>query len=255
MVRRAGDLGHLRPLFPSGLPVAVRCRAILSGDAAGQVLADPAIEPAYAFVQELADGTVYWGGAVTEPRLAEALATLRRDRAVVVGLWPGDPRRAWLPPQPDYEGEAVDFTDRDRAVPLDRLLAVPEGCELRAVDAALFERLPGRDWTVTMFGSADRALALGLGYCLLRDGEIVCEAFAGPQADGVIELGTGTAEAYRGRGYAAVACAYLIRACEARGYRPFWNAAAGNTASLALARKLGFRGERVFEVRAWDQAA
>jgi RimJ/RimL family protein N-acetyltransferase len=145
----------------------------------------------------------------------------------------------------------VDFTQREGD--LTPLLAVPEGCELRRVDAALFERLPGRDWTVSIFGSAEKALAQGLGYALLVDGEVACEAFAGPQADGVIEMGTGTAEAYRGRGYATVTCAHLIRACEARGEQTFWNAAEGNAGSVALARKLGYRVEELFDVVAWGR--
>lgn len=249
VLRAVAASPRLRALFDRHLPVEVRCRAILNGDAAGVILADHAEHPACAFVQEPADGTLYWGGAVTPALFAEAIDRLRRERDVVACLWPGDPQRAWLPPAPDYEGRAVDFTQREGD--LAPLLAVPAGCALRRVDAALFERLPGRDWTVTMLGSAERALAQGLGYALLVGDEIACEALAGPRADGVIEIGTGTAEAHRGRGYATVTCAHLIRACEARGERTFWNAAESNTASVALARRLGYRVEEPFEVVAW----
>jgi L-amino acid N-acyltransferase YncA len=112
-----------------------------------------------------------------------------------------------------------------------------------------------------MFGSPEKALANGLGYCLLkadRPGEpadtILCAAFAGPAAGGMIELGVETPEPHRRRGYAAVTCAHLIRACEAQGYQTFWNAARDNASSVALARKLGYREEREFVVLAWSQS-
>jgi GNAT superfamily N-acetyltransferase len=244
----------VRALFAQDLPVGVRCRAILEGAAAGRVLADDAPEPAWAIVQEPADATLYLGGAFTPPLLAEAIRVLRQDSAPVAALWPGDPRLDWLPSPRDYEGEAIDLTERSAAVNLDAFLTVPAGCRLQAVDRALFERLPGRDWTSAIFGGAERALALGLGYCLLSDpgDEILCEAFAGPVAGGVIEMGMGTPEPYQGRGYATLTCARLIQACEARGLATFWNAAANNLASLRLARKLGYQVERPFHVIAWN---
>jgi GNAT superfamily N-acetyltransferase len=247
----------LRALFAGDLPVGVRCRAILAGTALGRILADDPAAPTWALVQEPADATIYLGGAFTPLLLAEAIRHLRQASAVVAALWPDDPRLGWLPAARDYEGVAIDFTERSSAVSLDSFLAVPAGCRLQAVDRALFDRLPGRDWTLALFGSAERALALGLGYCLMSTdgGEILCEAFAGPVAGGLIEIGTGTPEPYQGRGYATLTCARLIQACEARGLAAFWNAAADNAASLALARKLGFQWERPFRVIAWNQLA
>ena len=74
-------------------------------------------------------------------------------------------------------------------------------------------------------------------------------------ARGVAEVGVGTSAAHRGRGLATLAAARVILACEARGYRPFWNAASQNAASVALARRLGFRTERAFQVAAWPRDA
>jgi RimJ/RimL family protein N-acetyltransferase len=69
----------------------------------------------------------------------------------------------------------------------------------------------------------------------------------------VIEIGVGTAEAQRGKGYATVTCARLILECERGGTQTFWNAAAQNTASVALARKLGYRTERPSRVYWWPK--
>jgi L-amino acid N-acyltransferase YncA len=242
----------LRSLFTAEMPVGLRCLAILNGDAAGRILADDPIRPSYALVQELADGTVFLGGSFTSDLLAQGIRLLRQERDVVVGLWPDDPRFPLLPPDPDYEGVASDFTDRPVDDNLSRFRQLPQGCRLQAVDQALIQRLAGFDWYVTMFGGAEKALEKVLGYCLTQDDDVLCEALAGPAADNLIELGVHTHELYRGRGYATFTCAHLIHACEAQGYRTLWNSAQQNGPSIALARKLGYRRQQAFHVLAWS---
>jgi RimJ/RimL family protein N-acetyltransferase len=244
----------LRSLFDADMPAGLRCLAILNGDATGRILTDDPVQPSYAIVQELADGTTYIGGSVTASILSQVVHTLRQDHDVVIGWWPDDPRLCLLPAHPDYEGTAIDFTHRPLDDDLSRFRQIPDGCHLQPVDHALFQRLAGHDWTVAMFGDAEMALAKGLGYCLMQDDTIVSEAFAGPCANGLIEIGVGTPEPYRGRGYATLTCAHLICACEARGYQTFWNTAQQNEASKALARKLGYRTEKVFRVVAWSKS-
>jgi RimJ/RimL family protein N-acetyltransferase len=80
----------------------------------------------------------------------------------------------------------------------------------------------------------------------VSDQELLSEAFAADAALGMIEIGTITSESYRRRGYAAVAYAHLIRECEARGYRTYWNCAKDNLASAGLARSLGHQGEKAY---------
>jgi RimJ/RimL family protein N-acetyltransferase len=89
-------------------------------------------------------------------------------------------------------------------------------------------------------------LEQGFGFCLLREQELVSEAFAADAALGMIEIGTITGESYRRRGYAAVTCAHLIRKSEARGYRTYWNCSKENQASAGLARRLGYQTEKEF---------
>ena len=103
-----------------------------------------------------------------------------------------------------------------------------------------------------MFGSLERAVQNMIGYCLMQGDTIVCEAEAAPITRGLAELGVETREAYRQKGLATVTCAYVIRECEALGYRVFWNAAQQNAGSVALARRLGFQKEQPFSVMAWS---
>ncbi len=82
--------------------------------------------------------------------------------------------------------------------------------------------------------------AQGFGVCALIGGTVVSAAYAIAVGAGQASIDIETAEAYRGRGFATLVGAAFIDACRARGLTPSWEADAANTASLALAAKLGF---------------
>jgi L-amino acid N-acyltransferase YncA len=91
----------------------------------------------------------------------------------------------------------------------------------------------------------------GYGLCLTKNGELLCEAFAGPAANGVIEIGVETHPHHMQKGYGRLTCAHLIHAMEQQGYRTYWNCAKQNVASIALARTLGYRDEKGYRLLAW----
>ncbi|MCB8944863.1 MAG: GNAT family N-acetyltransferase [Ardenticatenaceae bacterium] len=234
---------------PVGVPVGIRRTAVLANKLPGKILTDDPQRPSWVVIWEAGDGTVYWGGTLTAEILAAVVARLRQGNEVLIPFWTrDDPIVAILPPEPDFEGAAMDFMVRDTAVDLDEILAqLPEGLTIRAADLALFERTFWRDDNVRLAGSAEAYLATARAFYLLQGEEILGEAAAGPLIDGVRELGVLTYEPYRGRGYATLMCARLIREMEMVGERPFWNCSTRNLASAAVARKLGFGQERVFE--------
>ena len=104
---------------------------------------------------------------------------------------------------------------------------------------------------IHMYGSVEQALEWGYGLCLLREGELLCETFAGPAANGIIEMGVETMPHHQKHGYAHITCAHLIQRMEAQGYQTYWNCAKQNLPSAALARKLGYRTEREYRLLAW----
>ena len=110
-----------------------------------------------------------------------------------------------------------------------------------------------------IFGSAEAALLLGFGLCLVHPSSVgqklLCEAFAGPAALGMIEIGVDTREDYRQRGYGTITCAALIAECEKRGYPTYWNCDKRNQASLALARRLGYRDGQEYHLLAWSHSS
>jgi hypothetical protein len=210
-------LHHLKTLFASDVPVAVRCQAILNGDALGRVLVENVEPPTIAFVQELGGNTLYPGGAFTTADLAQVVEQLRQERPVMLCLWPDDPlalqEYPFPHPIPDYVGEAIDLSGRDPDVDLEKLAVPPPGCHLERLDLELFEKIE-HTGELRFFGSLERALANGLGYCLMRNDKVLSQAFAGPSANDIIGIGTST-HAYQRKGCAAVVCAQVILECGA----------------------------------------
>jgi RimJ/RimL family protein N-acetyltransferase len=242
----------LRALFDVDQPVAIRCFAVLDGSIRGQIWTDDLTQPTWSAVQEAAFGTLFLGGRPNASLVHELVEELRQERSVALALWPDHPYNQLLPPSPDFDGWELGFTDRLlRADPL-LDLCVPENCELRPIDAKWFERCRYRDHYAANYGTAERTLEKGFGFCLVKEQELLSEAFAAESALGMIEIGTITGESYRRRGYAAISCARLIRECGARGHRTYWNCAKDNLASAGLARRLGYQTEKQFRFVVWD---
>jgi GNAT superfamily N-acetyltransferase len=243
---------QLETLFTGNRPIPTRLWAILDGITQGRILVDEPAHPTFALIQDLTEGTTYLGGAMAPAVLRDAFAIARTYHEIVIGLWSGDPLVSALPAGLSYAGVAIDFTDRSPTVDLDRLAALPHGYHIQRINQETVPAIEGLDYYVTMFGSVERAIQNMIGYWLMQGETVVCEAVAAPLTRGMAEMGIETAASHRQKGLATVAAAWAIRECEARGYRAFWNAAQQNIASVALARRLGFRTEQPFTVLAWS---
>jgi RimJ/RimL family protein N-acetyltransferase len=238
----------LRALFNPADPASLRCFAVLDGHAAGRIFTDHLDQPTWGVVQEVAFGSLYLGGDVQQTTLQHLITQLRLDGEVLVGLWTDDFRWSLLTSAPDYSGYTLEFTDREAGQPLP---AAPTGCELRRLDQSRFKQIIGRNLLIHMFGSVQHALEEGYGLCLTRNGEILCETFAGPAANGVSEIGVETHPHHMQKGYAALTCIHLIHEMERQGYLIYWNCAKQNLASIVLAHKLGYRNEKEYRLHAW----
>jgi GNAT superfamily N-acetyltransferase len=233
-------------------PSAFRAMAVLEGECKGRIWTNDPQQPSWLIVQEGVFGTMFISGAVTTEILHPLIASLSQQGDVLVGFWPDDAATlALLPEKPMYEGFTLDFTNRPLNEGLEAFLHVPEGLQLRHMNRKLFARSIDVEFYVDMFGSIDAVLEKAIGLFLMQGENILCEAFAGTSAMGIIEIGINTREEARGKGYATLTSAYLIRACEALGYQTYWNAARQNPISGHLARKLGYRTEREYRLWAW----
>jgi RimJ/RimL family protein N-acetyltransferase len=249
--RAAGS--EIERLLPAAVPARRRALAVIDGVLAGRAWCDDAARPDWAVVVETAGGTVYGGGAVTRSVLTSVLDGVETGYGdLVFGFsGPDDPLRVALPGEPYAFGEAVDFEDRAASPDESGAEPLPEDVRVAPMDVAMLRRTQWVEYTLHAFGSVERFFELGAGYGVLVGDELVSECVAGPRSRGALEMGVITSERHRGRGYATLAARAVARACEDRGDEVWWNASAGNAPSLALARRLGFRRERRYELCAF----
>lgn len=239
-------------LIPVDVPTRPRALAVLDGLLSGRAWADDPRDPRAVLVMEDADGTVFGGGALTAEAVRSALdGVATRSGDLIFGFaGSDDPMRAMVPADPYWRGEALDFTDRVAPADEDALVRGdrPEDARIVRLDASL---LPLTEWyedTLHAFGSAERWEELGLGYAVMVGDRMVAEAMAGPRCRGLLEMGVVTREDNRRRGFGTLVSRLTARACEAQGDRVWWNANADNAPSLAIARRLGFKHERRYDL-------
>ncbi len=192
----------LRALFDPREPQAPRCFAMLDGIAhSGTILCDSSSDPTWAVVQEAYDGSLFLGGRITAPVLAEVFDLLRSEGEVVVGLRLDDPRQRLLPPRPDYDERALEFHDRPLGEGLAQYLhMLPDGCEIRRLDRELVMRTEWGPNDVRFVGGIEAWEKTCLGYCLMHEDEIRCEATAFS-----IVFGAGTGPSHSAQSSASIA--------------------------------------------------
>jgi hypothetical protein len=241
---------ELMALFEQDEPAAVRCLAVLENHAAGVIMTDHPETPTWGVVQEAAFGSIYLGGDLSSALLSELISNLRAQGDVLVGLREVDPRWSLVPPGADYSGVTLEFMDRVSDSDLPEL---PAGCTLHRLDHSLSKQILDRNLLMRMFGSIQNALEWGYGLCLMNGDKLLCEAFAGPSAVGVIEIGVETQPHHMHKGYATLTCSHLIHLMEGLGFQTYWNCSKQNAPSTALARRLGYKTEKEYRLLAWNK--
>lgn len=159
-----------------------------------------------------------------------------------------------LVPQAVSAIQRLEFFDYDpnSSILADWRQRMPNGFEIRAIDWQLLERCEWRDDMEFYCGSLEKFIANELGLCMMQGDDIVVEAYVSSFGESQAEIGAVTREAYRGHSYAPIACAYLIEACEQRGYHAYWSCDCENIASARVARKLGFIHEMAYQIFEYD---
>jgi len=242
----------LTALFDPEAPTAIRCFAVLQDANAGTIWVDDPSRPRSAYVWEADDGTLYRGGGQDAAGLLDAVTRLRQEGVVALGFREGDPDIALFPPEPNAGASCLEFHRPVGNSDLSPYLGpLPPGYALYRLDRARLGSSPQREAAIHRYGSLDNLLDKGLAVCLMHGDDTVCEAFADVDVRGTREMGVTTQKPYRGHGFATITCAYLVQLCEERGSSAYWDCAALNLPSAALARRLGFRNERPYRLLAW----
>lgn len=244
----------IRSLFKPRDPAGLRCIAVLEGIRPGRIFADSTRDPTWVIVWENTFGTIYPGGDLSVSVFNELIHELRKEKMVLLGFWPEDPRWRLVQPEFDHESRVLDFYDRIQDGRLQRFMAdLPEGTDFQVVDDRLIERSVNRELHLSGYPSPQKAFDDLVGFFLMKGDNILCEALAGAGVMGIREIGIDTPEPHRQRGYATLTCAKLIQTCEQQGWQTYWNCNKFSHASVALARKLGYQSEKEYKLGIWNQ--
>lgn len=242
------DHPALQTLFDPSVPDNPVLWAVLKGRHAGRALVDDVQHPSQCVLRT--DAVLTFASRwISQSFLHEAIAHFRKMGDVWL-VCPPTGSFQLLAPETNRVIRRLEFFDCDARSPVlaDLRQRLPDGCQIRPIDRALLERCEWKSDMEFFCGSLDNFLANGIGLCMMRGDEIVVEAYASSLGETQAEIGAVTREAYRGRGYAPIACAYLVEVCERRGYEAYWSCNVDNVASIRVAKKLGFRRERAYQV-------
>ena len=235
----------LTRFFSAQVPQAAQLYSVLEGRSPGTVLLDRIPAQSWCVVRPAAGANTFVGGEITTADLSLALTFLLADdwACVAVGY-----NRATIAPLPFVHDvmDRVEFSDRrqDSEKPADALASLPTECTVKRMDRSLFDACRWREFHSRACGDAEQFLSNGIGYCMVRGGVVVCEGYAAFIGGGLADVGVITHPGHRRLGYAWITCAHVVAECERRGIDTRWACDAANTASVAVAHKLGYAQER-----------
>jgi RimJ/RimL family protein N-acetyltransferase len=246
------DFSVLERFFVDAPPNNPMLRAFLGRRVPGQAYIDDERAPK-ACVLAVNYRFVFFGGEPSRPFLEQALHQLRMQHPLHVVWKPG---RVRLPPgpAPDRVAERVEFSRRESPAPghLDTLAARAPHAEVRRIDSQMMRRCLWREDVLRATGSTSEFLGHGLGFCLMIEEQIVAESYAVIWSGERAEIAAVTHPEQRGKGYATVVCASLIKACENVDLSTYWNCDADNVPSMRLAARLGYGDPRPYRLLHFD---
>lgn len=260
------ELQLIEPLL-GGERVNLEVKAIAAGNSPGWVFVDDKDKPQTALVFSRGQGGFYFVGRENNHRFEVALLqTIAFLKPRLAGLDIDCFEYSGTSPQWDQSLKRL-FADRDYGrdtqhvylfprLDQQRLPAPRQGLDHQVVeitgalmhshgvDTAYIEKNL-LDW----WDSLDKFFEHGYGYSVVCAGKAVAlcyTSFIAGEKDW--ELGVNTQEEYRIRGYAGDAALALLRHCQQRGIRPYWDCMAENTSSRRLALSLGFSLAFTYEI-------
>lgn len=130
---------------------------------------------------------------------------------------------------------------------------VPPEYELKQIDSMLYEKVLKEDWCRDLcsgFKSGEDFERRGVGFVIVKNGEIVAGASSYSVYDEGIEIEIDTKKEYRGLGFAKACGARLILECLKTGKYPSWDAI--DMRSVSLAEKLGYHMDKPYDTYVID---
>ncbi|WP_428389270.1 GNAT family N-acetyltransferase [Mucisphaera sp.] len=239
-------------LFLEESPNAAMLFATLDRRVPGRVIVDHPEQPTCALVQADYYGFTFASHAVQQGFLEAAVTSLLADGPVML-VWPARDQPI-VPPPADRLLDRVALYGFDiSASPLNEI-RVPPGCMLTPMDSGLVPRCQWHEQVVRAMGSVDRFLTYGLGVCLVKEDEILSEAYMCFWGAGKAEIGVVTQPEHRGKGYGLLTARHLIELCEERGLDTYTTCYTQNASLRQLSHKVGLTEEQPYELRVYGAA-
>lgn len=138
-------------------------------------------------------------------------------------------------------------TSFDRSLLEKNLQMLPEGYELKKIDADIYDQCLKNPVTadfVSSFENKEQYLSIGRGMVITKDGTIVAGASSYTRYKEGIEIEVDTVAEERRKHLATIVCSALILNCLDDGLYPSWDAQ--NMNSVHLAEKLGYEYDHAY---------
>ncbi len=239
----ATQFNRVLPLFDEEQPNSAMVFSTLEGRTPGKAYINVIDNPTACILTINFHNLTFLGGMIEQQWLNEAVAKLRRTQDVNL-TWSSQVAQGLKPPSPPVaEIARFEFFD----CPTEPSVALPDGHHLQNIDIELFSRCLWRDEVIMACATTENFLRHGFGLCLMTHNEIRSEAYAAFRGAGKFEIGVITHDKYFKQGYAFITCKHLIRICEERGYPTCWSCHQNNVASVATARKLGYKTQKAYK--------
>ncbi len=213
--------------------------AMLENRSAGKVFTDDKTNPSFMLVCSPA-GYVFLGGEPNQASLRQIVSYLKTLSYISL-VCPLD----WK--FKDFFLKAG-FTTVDR-IQFQRCVAVfnldswkeklPSQYSISKINKEIFPQCNWYSFIRSCYGESDRFFSNGMGFCLTAQGKIVSESY-GLIAANKAEIGVVTDPSYCGQNLGTCICAIMLNYCYEHTIEPFLSCNSDNSASAAIAKKLGF---------------
>jgi RimJ/RimL family protein N-acetyltransferase len=213
--------------------------AMLENRSAGKVFTDNKTNPSFMLVCSPA-GYVFLGGEPNQASLIQ-IASYLKTLSYVSLVSPSDWKFKDF-----FLGTGFTAVDRmqfqRRAAPSNWdswKNKLPSQYFISRINKENFFQCNWHSFILSCYGESDRFFSNGMGFCLTDQGKIVSESY-GLIASDKAEIGVVTDPSYRGQNLGTCICAIMLEYCYERNIEPFWSCNTDNSASAAIAKKLGF---------------
>ncbi|ERJ13867.1 GNAT family N-acetyltransferase [Haloplasma contractile] len=105
-----------------------------------------------------------------------------------------------------------------------------------------------KDEIIKMWGSVDTFLRDGIGFCAIKDNELISWSTTRYKSKSKCGIGVRTISKYQRKGIATALCNHVLHECKKQNLHTYWDSWKTNSPSVSIAKKNGFKEDFTYEV-------